>query len=172
MNGSPKLKIVLTGPESSGKTTLANLLADYYKTVPVGEFAREYIAQHGLDYTPADILDIAREQDRQIREAIGERDVVIVDTAYLELKVWNQVKFDRKDDFIDSNFASFSPDLYLLCKPDFEWQYDPVRESETMREELYYIYKCNLEMSMKPFVVLVGGIEKRISEALRILSLL
>jgi len=172
VNGSPKLIIVLTGPESSGKTTLSNLLADHYSTVPVGEFGREYLAQRGLDYTPADILEIALEQDRQIREAIGERDVVIVDTAYLELKVWLRVKFDMKHDFTDSNFATFSPDLYLLCKPDFEWQYDPVRESETMREDLYYVYKCNLEMSMKPFVVLEGGIEKRKSEALRILSLL
>ncbi|MDP5043417.1 MAG: ATP-binding protein, partial [Leeuwenhoekiella sp.] len=60
------IKIVLFGPESSGKTTLSRALSEYYKTLWVPEYAREYLQKKWVTQKticePKDILPIARGQ--------------------------------------------------------------------------------------------------------------
>lgn len=55
-------KIVVIGPESTGKSTLCKLLAKYYNTLWCPEYAREYLLMHGVAYTYNDLLTIAKGQ--------------------------------------------------------------------------------------------------------------
>ena len=55
-------KIVIIGPESTGKSTLCKQLAEHYKTLWCPEFAREYLLKHGMNYTFDDLLTIAKGQ--------------------------------------------------------------------------------------------------------------
>ncbi len=57
-------KIVVIGPESTGKSTLCEKLADHYNTLWVPEYAREYLEKHGPEYTYEDLYDIAAGQLR------------------------------------------------------------------------------------------------------------
>ncbi len=156
---------VLTGPESSGKTWLSERLSEVLQGTLVKEFAREYLEDTGGAYLEKDIDIFAREQKKRMDRASQESSLVIADTGPLVLKVWSEVRFDRASTFIEEWWSS-NEYYYLLCSPDLEWEFDPLRENPDNRDELFMKYYLCLESSKKDFVVIEGK-EGRLTAALQ-----
>lgn len=164
-------KVVITGPESSGKSSLAEALADYYSTVTVPEYARTYLEKLGRPYEEKDLLDIALGQlEWEEKYASTAKDWLFLDTSLLVLKIWSEHKYGRCDSFILENLQRSTYDLYLLCRPDIPWTYDPLRENPTDRDELYTLYQNELESLGFPYAVISGQGEDRVGKALAVLE--
>lgn len=163
-------KIVVIGPESTGKSTLCEQLAAHYDTRWVAEFAREYLLQYGTDYQFEDLLTIAKGQLRLQREAEAEtsQDLLIIDTDMYVMKVWCEFVFQRCHQFILDQIVASSNDIYLLCNPDLPWVKDELREypDPESRIILYHIYRDILINQNKPWIEIKGGYEQRLSSAI------
>ncbi len=159
-------KIVLTGPESTGKTTLARALAAALNGVFVPEFARTYLAATDGKYTAADLPKIAAGQaEAEINARFGESNYLICDTSFLVLKVWSEYKYGAVSDLISTFLQEKPADFYLLCGTDIPWEADPLRENPNEREELYDIYKKELRALRVPYLEVKGSLEKRVEAA-------
>ena len=146
MNRRALLKIVLTGPESSGKTTLAKALAAHYQTVWVPEYARNYLEPLGLDYQEEDLLHIAKGQlDLEEQFANQSKGLLFCDTGLIVLKIWSEYRFGRCHPWILEQLQHRHYDLYLLCSPDIPWHYDPLRQNALDRELLFELYPKEME---------------------------
>src|SRR5215208_1306455 len=138
-------KIVIIGPESTGKTTLCEQLAEHYKTCWCPEFAREYLKELNGKYTYADLLNIARGQleleDTMITEA--KNGLYFIDTDMYVMKVWCEVVFEQCHTWILKQIALRQYDLYFLCDTDLPWVKDELREYPDLlfRKKLFKMYK-------------------------------
>ena len=165
------LKIVLTGPESSGKTTLARDLATYFKAPWVPEYARDYLIQLGDAYQETDLLAIAKGQLAREEQVIQQKNkLIFCDTAFLVLKIWSEISYERCHPWILEQWTNRKYDLYLLCKPDFPWQYDPLREHQHGQEMLFARYQTALESQEVPFHIIEGKHDIRLKEAIEIIK--
>jgi NadR type nicotinamide-nucleotide adenylyltransferase len=158
-------RIALTGPESTGKTLLAAALAAHYQTVWVPEYARAYLETLGRPYVFDDLEQIARGQ-RKLEDEYASRanSLLFCDTDMLVLKIWSEYKYGRCAPFILETLRDHPCDLYALCGVDAPWEYDPLRENPGEREELYAIYRSELERMGVSFVELWGGVEERLQK--------
>jgi len=144
-------KIVVIGPESTGKSSLCEALAHHYQTDWAPEFAREYLTKYGTAYKPEDLLAIARGQlaleDKYstAAEAAGNR-LLFIDTDMYVMKVWSEFVFGHCDPWILDQIALRRYDAYLLCRTDLPWTSDPLREYPDWesRDRLFHIYKDSL----------------------------
>lgn len=156
-------KIVLTGPESSGKTTLAAQLAEHFGTVWVPEFSRQYLGQLGRPYVEADLLEIARGQ-MALEEKMAyqaKHGLLFLDTSLEVLKIWSEVVYGRCDDWVASQWKANLPDFYLLCLPDLPWEYDPLRENPHDRDLLLERYRREIRALGIPCSEVSGSGMKR-----------
>jgi NadR type nicotinamide-nucleotide adenylyltransferase len=170
-------KIVVIGPESTGKSTLCGYLADYYNTIWCPEFARAYLLENGTAYTINDLITIAKGQidtEQNYTKALQERITtsgvqtpLIIDTDMYVMKVWSEYVFGNCPTFILDEINKSRYDLYLLCKPDIPWVKDELREypDEKPRQELFQIYKDILINQQTPWVEISGGFEARNQKA-------
>ena len=124
-------KIVIIGPESTGKSSLARSLAEHYHTGWVKEYAREFLLTHGKEYTYEDLYTIACGQialEFKTTEAFSEKPLLFIDTDLHVVRVWSEFVFNRCDNRILQHIARQSYDLYLLCNTDLPWEADELRE--------------------------------------------
>ena len=150
-------KVVIIGPESTGKSTLASLLAKYYNTSWVPEYAREYIERLDRPYIERDLKDIAQGQlIAEDREAKYANNLLICDTNLMVIKVWSEHKFGACYEEVLQNLKKRKYDLYLLMTPDIPWTEDPQREHPEMREFFYDIYREEIKNSGVPYVEIKG----------------
>src|ERR1700757_1450100 len=121
-------KIVVIGPESTGKSTLCEQLANHYNTDWVKEYAREYLLQNGTEYSFDNLLDIAKGQLRHEDEksAISNQQsaILFIDTDMYVMKVWCEFVFEKCHSFILNQIAARKYDLYLFCNVDLPWVKD------------------------------------------------
>ena len=134
-------KIIVTGPESSGKTTLCNNIASHFKLSYSKEYARKYLKKIGKEYIQEDLLKIAKGQLNL--EKVNK----ILDTDLITIKIWSEYKFGNCDNWILNKIEEQKNEIrfYLLCKPDISWESDPLRENPNDRMKLFEIYKMELE---------------------------
>ncbi|MCO5235385.1 MAG: ATP-binding protein [Chitinophagaceae bacterium] len=172
-------KIVIIGPESTGKSTLSSQLANHYNTLWCEEYARQYLMQHGKDYTYADLLHIAKGQvaleektmeavaDNRLRQAQKYPPLVFMDTDLYVIKVWSEFVYHRCHQWILDQIAVRRYDLYLLCDTDLPWVKDELREypDPGTRKELYRIYRNLMVQQSVPWVEISGGYEQRFEKA-------
>jgi NadR type nicotinamide-nucleotide adenylyltransferase len=174
-------KVVVLGPESTGKSTLCRMLADHYTTLWCPEYAREYLNLHGTAYQFEDLIKIARGQleleSHFLQKVIQQAGTTVpngspflfVDTDQYVMKVWSEFVFDDCHTWILKQIAASTGSLYLLCKPDLPWVSDTMREypDEKPRQELYHIYRDLLIHQTVPWVEISGDYEERFQMAKR-----
>lgn len=166
-------KIVVTGPESVGKTTLCIELQKRLNAVMIPEYARTYIESIGRHYTYDDVEQIARRQVAEFKKAVTDnkdKDFLIMDTFLIVTKVWFMHVYERCPKWLLSEIDNEKIDLYILLKPDIEWEEDPVRENPHIREYLYEWYKKEIEQIGANYVEIGGEGSIRTKRALRAIN--
>jgi len=158
------MKIVVTGPECSGKTTLSVDLSNLYHTTLVAEYARPYLANKQGEYEQADLLEIAKGQ-LTIEKLVERRDKIICDTSLLVIYVWSMHKYGSVDPELVTMLEAHKVDLYLLPHWDIPYVAEPLRESEHEREELYYKYLRELQERHLPYMEVKGDRLTRVNLA-------
>jgi nicotinamide riboside kinase len=143
------IRIGLTGPESSGKTTLCQALADHYNSSFIPEAARAYLAKTNGLYHPSDLDEIANQQLKNI--LASEQKLVISDSDFTVLEVWSKYKYGGVSATITELVEKEIFDLHILCTPDIPWEEDPLRENPENRDELFELYKLSLAVHRKKF---------------------
>ena len=162
----PVKTIVITGPESSGKTTLTARLAAHFYTHWVSEYARTYIDNLGRPYGERDLLEIAKGQEETENKIINiSEGFVFLDTSLEVIKIWSEYKYGRCHPWIMDQLEKRKHNLYLLCQPDLPWQPDPQRENPNDRDELYKLYQQELTRLNANFFSVEGLKEKRFTKA-------
>lgn len=161
------IKISITGPESTGKSWLAENLAAHYATAWVPEYARAYLEEIGHPYSYDDILFIAGQQFRLELEAGAEQDLIFCDTDFCVTSIWCQVKYGTCHNWITAQLNANHYGLYLLCDIDLPWEYDPLREHPEMRAELFTMYHNLLSEKKFNFRIVTGNGDQRLKNAIR-----
>ncbi len=163
-------KIVVIGPESTGKSTLCEELAEHYQTVWCPEYAREYLLKNGTAYTEASLAAIAKGQ-LALEEALAgnaANSYYFVDTDLYVMKVWYEVAFANCPTWILRQIAKNTCDLYLLCHTDLPWAKDELREYPDLktRRRLFAMYKDIVINSGTPWVEISGTETRRRQKAI------
>ena len=171
-------KIVIIGPESTGKSTLCEQLSKYYAASLVKEYAREYLITNGNNYTYDNLLDIAKgqiskeeiaiEEASQTANSNTETQLVFIDTDMYVMKVWCEYVFNKCHSWILNTIVNQKYDLYLLCNVDLPWVKDELREYPDLitREKLYHYYKDIMVNQSIPWIDISGNYEERLQKAL------
>jgi NadR type nicotinamide-nucleotide adenylyltransferase len=166
----PLKKIVVIGPESTGKSTLCEQLAARFKTSWVPEFARNYLLNLERPYNYDDLLIIAKGQleDEDRLAELANVPLIFVDTDMYVMKVWCEFVFGKCHQFILDEIVRRKYDAYLLCNTDLPWVADELREYPDLasREQLYKMYKDLMINQQTPWFEITGNDENRLSRAI------
>lgn len=166
------IKVVLFGPESTGKTTMSELLAKHYNTVWVPEYAREYLQNKWNNERKtcedADLIPIARGQIAlENKLALKADKVLICDTDLLETKVYSEEYYGG---FVHPELDKYAVknqyDLYLLTDIDTPWEADDLRDRPDQREEMFAAFENALIRNERPYIKLSGSIKNRLKLAI------
>jgi len=167
-------KIVIIGPESTGKSTLCENLAAHYHSLWVPEYAREYLEKNGTEYSYEDLLTIAKGQIDLEQKVCSDQlsisnqgSTVFIDTDLYVMKVWAEFVFNKCHNWILNKIAERKYDLYLLCDVDLPWVEDPLREypDQKVREKLFHFYKDLMINQSTPWSIISGNYEQRFEKA-------
>ena len=172
-------KVVIIGPESTGKSTLCEQLSQHYDTIWCPEFAREYLLTNGTKYTYEDLLNIAKGQialEDEFSVMMNNSHLppptphspLFIDTGMYVMKVWCEFVFGNCHRFILDEIVSRQYDLYLLCNIDLPWVKDELREYPDLqiRKKLYNIYEDIMINQSVPWVTISGDYEERLQKAI------
>jgi NadR type nicotinamide-nucleotide adenylyltransferase len=183
-------KVVVIGPESTGKTTLCKQLATHFQTQWCPEFAREYLLEHGMDYRYDDLLTIAKGQlsledkyTSSIQHPVStiqhpvssiehptsnNHSLLFIDTDMYVMKIWCEFVFGKCHQLILDQIAARKYDLYLLCNIDLPWIKDELREYPDIekRKQLYNIYKNTMLHQSTPWIDISGDYDERFKKAI------
>ncbi len=162
------IRIVITGPESSGKTTLTNLLSEKLNASVFLEYGRTYLENLQRDYVKDDLDEICEGHLNQFIQSKSE--IQIIDTDFIVLKIWSEVRFGNVSKTILDATNSNHFDLHILCTPDIPWEYDPQREHPNKREELFQLYRMELISSKKNFIEVSGSLDDRLEKSLEAIA--
>jgi NadR type nicotinamide-nucleotide adenylyltransferase len=169
-------KIVILGPESTGKSTLCEQLAQHYNTLWCQEYAREYLLKHGMNYSYDDLLTIAKGQveseEKSSQLIANSSQLLFIDTDMYVTKLWCEFVFEKCHSWILNQIVERKYDLYLLCNTDLPWVKDELREYPDLptRNKLFYIYKDILVNQSTPWAEISGNNEERLQRALAIVD--
>lgn len=149
-------KIVLTGPESSGKTTLCNMLSIHFNIPFAKEYAREHLQYIKKNYVKEDLLKIAK------RQLNAEKNITLLDTDLITIKIWSEYKYGSCDKWILNHIEKQKSEdrIYLLCKPDIQWEQDQLRETPLERMKLFRLYEKEL-IKLKHVYFIIDGEERK-----------
>ena len=170
------VKVVLFGPESTGKTTLSRQLARHYNTVWAPEFAREYLQNKWNNERKTcekdDLIPIAIGQMKLENSLAKKADkILICDTDLLETKVYSQEYYGG---FVDKDLEKAANrneyDLYLLTYIDTPWEEDDLRDRPELRLEMFTAFENMLKKNNRPYVLLKGDKQTRLKKAIEVID--
>lgn len=156
------IRIAFTGPESSGKSTLAKAIAAEFEGEYIPEFARIYLEENGPEYDIDDLDFMAQGHADSIGDA--SKSVQLVDTDFLVFKIWSAYKYDAASPLIHRLVSENWFDLHVLCAPDIPWEPDDLRENPTDRDALFQQYVNELEKYRKSYIIVEGSHGKRMKK--------
>ena len=172
----PIKKVVIIGPESTGKSSLSEQLAQHYTTLWVPEYARTYLHDHGMKYSYDDLLTIAKGQldleDKYLAELNSQlttdHPLLFIDTNMYVMKVWCEFVFGKCHDWILHQIVEREYDLYFLCDIDLVWVKDELREypDHESRQKLFHIYRDNMINQSVPWIEIRGDYAQRLETAI------
>jgi NadR type nicotinamide-nucleotide adenylyltransferase len=168
--------VVIIGPESTGKSTLCEQLAEHYKTAWCPEFAREYLKETKGQYNYGDLLNIAHGQ-LELEDTMklqAKNNFYFIDTDMYVMKVWSEVVFESCHTWILKQIAARKYDLYFLCDVDLPWVKDELREYPDLqtRKKLFKMYKDLLINQKTKWSVISGTDTQRLQMAVSIIDTL
>lgn len=170
-------QFIITGPESSGKSTLTEFLAKEYNASWVKEHARDYLstlrqAQGDKSYTFEDVIEMAKIQLQKEQEAVLQNETLFLDTDLTVFYVWIKEKYKQEVDWINEHLAQAQNKIYLLCAVDLEWEEDPLREHPKLedRERLFNEYQKLFQLYNLTYHVISGDIPTRLKKCKEIVS--
>jgi len=167
-------KIVVIGPESTGKSTLCSQLAEHYNTCWCPEFASEYLKETRGKYNFADLLNIAHGQleleDTMLLNA--KNGFYFIDTDMYVCKVWCEAVFENCHTWILKQIALRQYDLFFLCNVDLPWVKDELREYPDLavRKRLFKMYKDLMINQKTKWAEISGTDTERLQTAIRIID--
>jgi len=154
MKDKQPIKLLFTGPESTGKSTIASYVAEKWNLTLIKEYAREYLQQKNDAYTKTDLLYIAKKHHQIVEEQAVENNILVLDTYLLNIKIWSEYKYGSCDSWIKNSINSLLINHVFLTSPDVPWFYDPQRENKDNRSELFDIFQKELNRLNWPFTIL------------------
>ncbi|MBR9845083.1 MAG: ATP-binding protein [Algicola sp.] len=165
------IKVVLYGPESTGKSSLAKELATYYNTVYVEEFSRSYAeskAKMNQKLTKKDVLPIAIGQmyleNTQLKNA---NTLLICDTDLLETKVYSEFYYNGFcPDIVKKYALENTYDLYFLTYIDTPWEADEIRDQPNTRSQMFDAFEQALIDSKKKYSIVKGSFDQRLNQCI------
>jgi nicotinamide riboside kinase len=151
------MKIAFTGPESCGKSTMAQWCSIQFHLPLSEEFAREYL-QDKVHYERNDLDEITMGQlvDWRLK---GNH--FVADTEMTVMKIWSEYRYQQVSSIILEAYETQIFDHYFLCAHDIPWEPDPLRENSMNRQELFELFELELEKMNRPFTVLKGSLKDR-----------
>tara|TARA_Y100000589_G_scaffold194515_1_gene183990 strand:+ start:1873 stop:2397 length:525 start_codon:yes stop_codon:yes gene_type:complete len=163
-------RIVVIGPESTGKSTLCEDLARYFKSTYLPEYARIYLENNGSKYTYEDVLKMIKGQLESEEHFVlqnRESSFLLLDTNYLVYKVWIKEKYGKEEFIIEKLLKEDNYDFYFLCDIDVPWEFDELREHPNYedRNRILNEYKIILTRNKLPFIILQGNRQDRLERA-------
>jgi NadR type nicotinamide-nucleotide adenylyltransferase len=163
-------RVVVTGSESAGKTSLASALAAALHVAWVPEFARAYAESTARPLDAADVAPIARGQVASENAAIARardaaRPLVVLDTDLVSTTVYAEHYYGSCPEWIRDAARARLGDLYLLCLPDLPWEADGVRDQPLARRELHQRFRRRLEGFGALVLPVYGAGEARLAVA-------
>ena len=167
------IKVVLYGPESTGKSTLSRQLARYYNSIWVPEYAREYLQNKWNNERktcePDDLIPIAKGQMKLENElAKKTNSVLICDTDLLETKVYSEAYYLGSCDPILEKYALENTyDIYFLTYIDTPWEADDLRDKPDERLRMFKAFEDTLIKYNRPYVLLKGNKKDRLEKAVK-----
>ncbi len=165
------IKIVLTGPESTGKSTLTRLLAEKFNAPFVDEIAREYLNSLNRKYEYNDVVEIARMQIQSEKTLENKNSpIVFLDTDLIVTKIWFLHCYGSCPSFVDEHLKNNKNVYHLLCYYDLPWEPDPLRENPDIRDILFEKYKNEIENYAYPYGIVKGVGIIRIENSIRIIE--
>lgn len=151
-------KVGIIGPESTGKSVLAQYLSKRYGGVYVPEYARTYVEQKGTtDISYDELCEIARHQIEEIKAvSIQPSDVCFFDTELIVTKVWFVYAFGQVPEWLEEAIRQYPMDVYLLTYPDTPWTQDGARYngSDEIRKELFERYETEIQALDIPYYII------------------
>jgi len=160
------MRIVITGAESSGKSTLTEQLSQRLNLPFAPEYARVYLEQNGQDYDLDQLVHLSQLHRAYQQAQIGDAPLAIFDTDLINYKVWAEVVFGHCPTMISDAMTEESSHRYLLCKPDIPWQPDPLRHNPNDREMLYQRHLSEIQQLNRRYEIVAGVGELRLVNAL------
>lgn len=161
-------KVIINGPESSGKTTISEYLVREYNTRYLQEYPRLYLEMLDRPYTREDLMIMAEDISDLVSELHPDR-LWIIDTDIINIKIWYEHKYGASS----AALAKFEDDheaLHLLCKPDIPWIEDPLRENEYDRDLIFEKYIAYYNNSGLSYHILEGDRQQREEKANNLVS--
>lgn len=161
-------KIVLTGPESTGKSKLGIALATHYGLKCVPEFARHYMEKNGKAYNYELLLEMARGHKVFQKQALEnyDLDMIFFDTDLMNYYLWSKIVYNKTHKWIEDEMQKEQDHLYLLLYPDIPWQPDPLRENPNNRHHLYDHHYRTITDLKRTYRVIKGSGQARIKNAI------
>jgi len=160
-------KIAVVGPESTGKSTITQQLAQHYQTLWVPEYARYYCAALTA---PCNLQDETNMFHGQVALeesilAIAQKELIFCDTTFLTVKIWSDEVFGETPEVVLKALPQYHYDLYLLMDIDLPWQEDPLRDFPHKREYFMQVWHTELA-ALNANYVIIGGQEDRLGNAI------
>lgn len=166
MSTSPVFKIAVVGPESTGKSTMSNYLAQHYQTVCVPEYARGYCEGLNGDYTWQDEINMFHGQLALEKELLPQANrLLICDTTFITVKIWSDQLFGRSPQEVLDELPRHQYDFYLLLNIDLPWQDDPLRDFPNLREHFMEVWHRELQALNARYTVISGAGQERYNAA-------
>lgn len=158
------MRIILTGAESSGKSTLTRQLGEVLNIPYALEYARFYLEENGPSYDYDLLKKMSRLHRAYQREQVpADAPIGIFDTDLINYKIWAEEVFGKCPEEVEQGVLEEADHLYLLCAPDLPWEPDPLRENPTDRERLFELHQKEIEQLGRRYEIVRGTGEERLA---------